>query len=180
MYNLGMSDINISAKEFEEHLQTFVNKEITEFYYITDSLVVFKAGRSVTYNQTDKSDVESEFELWIWGGWNYQKNDVVIETSIPVPGENIPALRGRIGDFIESIHPTKVTSIALSADGEIAEVELDNQGKFIVQKQNDCFLNFSHEVLDEQGNYLKTIFVETKSVTGELIYREFDPNKRPS
>lgn len=156
----------VTTQEFEEGLQIFVGKKLTRFYYITDSMVVFHAGKESLRPFEDKPVYDSEFEFWIIGGWEYLMNGKVIETSI-AKGEELPELRKRIRGFIESIHPTKVTSITVSANGQTAEVILDLGGKFVVHAHNGAFLNFSHRVYEEDG-FVEATHLRPDEETSEL------------
>lgn len=161
----------VTAQEFHSGLQEFVGKDITKFYYITDSTVVLKAGKENLRSQEDKPIYDSEFEFWIGGGWKYMVNGEMVETSI-ANGEELPILRKRIGDFIESMHPKQVTSITVSDDGQTAEVDLDTGGKFVVKKNVCLFVYYLHRVYGEDGKFIKSKRLSPDSETGELTMTE--------
>jgi predicted secreted protein len=157
----------LTPQEFQLGLQGFVGKEITKFYYITDSIVVLKAGKEVLRPFEEKPIYDSEYELWIDGGWKYVIDDTVVETSM-VSGEELPILRKRIGDFIESIHPNTVTSVTISDDGQTAQVSLDLGGKFIIRKDGDSFISFSHQIYNDNGEFVRAEHFRPEEDTGKL------------
>lgn len=162
-----MTEKIISPKEFEHGLQDIIGKKLTDFYYTTDSLVTFLAGKKF---QNDKGTTDSEFDLMILGGWEYVKDGKTIETSIPQStDENIPALRGRLDDLINNLHPTKINSISISDDGITAEIVLDNGGMFKVHGNDDMFLSFSHKTFDGDGKFISATHLRSDEETGKLM-----------
>lgn len=167
----------ITPKEFEKYLQEFTGRDLTEYYYITDRIIVFEAGKKY---QTDESTVrgkklpryESEYELWIWGDWKYEKDGKIIETSDPIPNEGGPNFRRRIRIFSESINPKKVTEIKVSKDGKSAEIYLDIGGKFIVTPTRDMFISYSNRSFDSNGEFVTARHARIDKKTGVLIYIE--------
>lgn len=156
----------VSPQEFEDGLQEMIGKELTDFYYTTDSLVTLLAGKKYP---NDKGTMDSEFKLNIWGGWEYVKDGEVVETSISeASGENIPELRGRIDRFIRSLHPTKIISISISDDGKTAEIALDDGGRFVSHRNEDVFLSYSHKVYDAGGKFISATHLRPDRETGEL------------
>ncbi len=155
-----------SSKEFEQGLQEFVGKKLTDFYYVTDSVVTLLAGKKFT---NDRGTIDSEYELMISGGWEYIVDSKLLMTSIPQSkGENIPELRGKLEDFIDSLHPKTVTSIVISDDGKGATITLDNSGSFIVHGHEDSFVNYSHKVYEEDGKFVSATHLRPNEDTGEL------------
>lgn len=167
----------ISPKEFETYLKEFAGHDLTEYYYITDRIIVFEAGKKY---QTDENTVrgkkipryESEYELWILGDWKYEKNGQVIETSDPVPNEGGPSFRRRIRIFSESINPKKVTVIKVTKDGKSAEVYLDIGGKFIVTPHKEMFVEYSNRSFDSNGEVVTARHARIDEKTGVLTYFE--------
>jgi len=161
-----MAEKVISPKEFEQGLQEFVGKELTDFYYTTDSLVTLLAGKKTPNNRGSE---DSEFELMIWGAWEYVIDGKTIETSfMQSKNENIPNLRGRLDDFIESLHPHHVTFISISTDGKVAEVGLDIGGKFVVHGHDDVFLNYSHLQHSPNGDITSATHLRPDEDSGKL------------
>jgi len=156
----------ITSKEFEEGLQEFVGKELTDCYYTTDSLVTLLSGKKFP---NDRGSMDSEFDLMIWGPWEFVKDGQTIETSfMQTQDENTPNLRRRLGAFIDNLHPTKVTSILISGDGNTAEIGVDVGGKFVVHGHDDVFLNYSHKVFSDSGVLVGATHLRPDGETGQL------------
>lgn len=170
VYNLIMTEKMVTPKEFEEGLQEFVDKELTDFYYTTDSLVTLLAGRKYP---NDKGSMDSEYDLMIWGAWEYVNDGQVIETSfMQSKNEDVAKLRERLENFINSLHPTRVTSIYISDDGKTAEIGLDIGGKFVVYGHDDVFVSYSHKTFDGEGRFVSAKHLRPDEDTGELILIE--------
>lgn len=172
-----MLEKTISAQEYEKYLREFVGHTLTDFYYITDRLLVFKAGRKfpdreVVVKGVIKPLYQSEFELRIWGNWKYERNGMIVETTVVQPHEDGPRFRNRIADFAESIHPKKVTAIHVAPSGISAELYLDTGGKFVITQNKDMFINYSNLVFDPIGNVIAKRYATPQSDTGILIYSE--------
>lgn len=147
-------------------MQEIVGQKLTDFYYTTDSLVTLLAGKRYP---NDKGTMDSEYSLKIWGVWSYIKDGKTIETSSPKSSdENLPQLRSRLEDFISNLHPSKITSISISDDGETAEIGLDTGGKFEINRQNKIFLSYAHKTYDNDGKFVSATQLRVDQETGEL------------
>lgn len=173
----GMVEKYISPKEYESYLKEFIGKEITEFYYIIDCIVEFRAGQRFLKRQdTVKGETfpiyGHEYELSIWGHWEYMMNGKVIESTFVKPEEDAPAFQRRIGDFIETLHPKAVMGISVSEDGKIMEITFDNGGKFVVTKYEDTFVSYDNNLLDASLKPVKYRHARPEEFTGKLQYIE--------
>jgi len=167
----------ITPKEFEKYLQEFVGRDLTDFYYIVDRLMVFRAGKKYQYDETfvkgkKKPMYRSEYELRIWGNWKFEKDGQIIETSDPKPNEGGPNFRGRMSNFSESINPKKVTAIKVSEDGKMAEIYLDIGGKFIITPDEDMFISYKNRSYDCGGKFISSHSAGPAENTGVLTYFE--------
>lgn len=172
-----MIEKQITPKEFETYLQEFVGLDLTDFYYIVDRLLVFRAGKKYQYDETickgkKKPIYRSEYELRIWGDWKYEIDGSIIETSDPVPKEGGSSFRGRMSDFAESINPKKITAIIVSEDGKTAEIYLDIGGKFIVTPDEDMFVDYSNRTFNTNGEVITARHARPAENTGILTYFE--------
>lgn len=172
-----MATQNITPEEFEKYLREIIDLDLSKFYYITDTLLVFKSGektkeKEVLTKGKKKFLCRWEYEFRIWGNWQYEKDGEVIETTKIKLGEDGINFRKRINNFIDTIHPKKITDLKVSNDGKKAEIYLDNMGKFIVFSEGDRFLSYSHNSFDEKGNIIKSYHVRPKEKMGGLVYIE--------
>lgn len=173
-----MVEKKISPKEFETYLQEFVGRKLTEFYYITDTLLVFLAGKKYLFNESivrgkKIQTYHNEYEFRIWGDWKYEKDGQIIETTVVKPDEDAPKFRNRMGDFAESIQPKKITAIKVSEDGKQTAIDLDNGGKFIVTPSDDKYLNYySYSFDSASGKEMSSRGVKSAENTGALTYFE--------
>lgn len=167
----------INPSEYESYLREFISKEIVEFYYIIDCIVEFRAGKRFLKRQ-DTVQGETfpiyghEYELSIWGHWEYMQGDKVIESTLVKPKEDARAFQRRIGDFIETLNPKIVTGVKVSGKGSNVEIILDNGGKFVVNKYEDTFVNYSHTLLNENGEPVQYRYARPEEFTGKLQYLE--------
>lgn len=176
-YNSIMVEKKITPKEFETYLQEFVGRNLTDFYYITDTLLVFKSGKQYLFDESVVKGKKiqshhSEHEFRIWGDWKYERDGRVIETSDVKPDEDAPKFRNRMGDFAESIHPNKITDIRVSEDGKETTVVLDNGGQFVVTPSGDSYLNYFNYSFDSNGKEIGNRGVKSAENTGVLTYFE--------
>jgi hypothetical protein len=141
----------LSKNDFQKLMQGIVGRDLTGCYYITDRLVVFKAGK--------------EYALRIWGDWEYEQNGKVMESTEVKPGEDGPAFRNRMGIFIESLKPKKIISITVDSKENKAKITLDTGGKFHVTQEKKMWISYS-EKTD------KTRHGRPDEKTGELTYSE--------
>lgn len=163
----------ITPKEFEKYLQDFVGQEITEYFYITDNIVVFNSGKKYPEDKNKlNSNLVSEYELWINGPWKYLEEDNVTETSYPIENEDISKLRGRLEDFIMGLRINKVISISITSDGQNADICLDNGGKFLVSSRKELFVELSHRIYSDSGDFISASHVRPDENTGQLTYIE--------
>ncbi len=168
-----MLEKKITPIEFEKQLHEFVGQEFTEYFYITDSIVVFNSGKKFPEDKNNPSSkLRSEYEFWINGPWQYLENGKVTETSIPTQGEDIPSLRSRLEDFIMALKAKKVTGITILNNGQTAEISLDNGGKFVVSANKDSFVELSHRTHNQNGDFVSATHVRPNEDTGELTYFE--------
>lgn len=172
-----MTEKQISPEEFETCLQEFIGHDLTDFYYIVDRLLVFRAGKKYQYDETlvkgkKKPMYRSEYELRIWGNWKFEKDGQIIETSDPKPNEGGPNFRKRIRIFSESINPKKVTAIKVSENGKTAEVCLDIGGKFTITPDEDMFISYKNRSYDSGGKFVSSHSAGPAENTGILTYIE--------
>lgn len=173
-----MVEKKITPKEFETYLRGFVGRGLIEFYYITDTLLVFSAGKKYQYDEVTTSKGKKkplyhfEHELRISGDWKYEGDGQVVETSEVRSGEDAPRFRNRIEDFVESIHPKKVTSIKVSENGKQTEIVLDIGAKFIVTPFKDRYISLTSRTFGPNGNIVSTHHTRPSENTGELTHVE--------
>lgn len=168
-----MLEKKITPIEFEKHLQEFVGQELTEYFYITDSIVVFNSGKKFPEDKNNpNSKLRSEYEFWINGPWKYIENDKVVETSIPTQDEDISNLRGRLEDFIMGLKVKKVIGVSMLDDGQTAEISFDNGGKFVVSAKKDSFVELSHRIYSQDGDFIRAFHVRPDEENGELTLIE--------
>ncbi len=171
-----MLEKKITAEEFETYLQEFVGRNLAEFYYITDTTVVFESGEryldhEITTSKGGKKPIyRYEFELWIGGNWQYKKDGQVMETTEVKFNEDGPKYRSRIGDFIETIHPSKITAIKVSEDGKETTIILDSGGQFVVTPRGDSYISYTNRTFDNDGRIVETRHVRPNENTGELVH----------